>query len=375
MNDIDELLHDVIVNPQVAPGAVAGFATLSCNGWSYHVGHAGVTDTYTHEPVSNQTWYDLASITKSVVALSVARAVELKRLAWDTRVDAFLPFVHHTPTASASLLSLISHRSGLDAHVPLFLPLVSGDRVDRHAALVLAAESVQTSLQPSFVPSRPELEPFPALYSDLGYILAGEMLRQACATSLDDWLASEFSRLELDNIASAQQLERRGVDVSQVAPTEFVAYRGGLVRAQVHDDNAWALYQNECAGHAGLFGTCEGVLRFGSLMLDSHAGRSSACATELTHELLRPRAVGSLRAGFDGKSGTNSVVGEVMGARTFGHLGFTGTSYWCDPDGEYVVCLLTNRVCPSRGNIKIRDARPVVHDALAEMAIRLRGER
>jgi CubicO group peptidase (beta-lactamase class C family) len=76
-----------------------------------------------------------------------------------------------------------------------------------------------------------------------------------------------------------------------------------------------------------------------------------------------------LRAGFDGKSADGSSAGTVLGARSFGHLGFTGTSLWIDPDARIVVALLTNRVCPTRDNVKIREARPRVHDALARLAL------
>jgi CubicO group peptidase (beta-lactamase class C family) len=372
VNAINELLREVIVEHQVAPGAVAGFATRSTTGWSYHVGHAGVMDSYTGDPVNNQTWYDLASITKSIVAVGLARAVDLNKVQWSDRLATHLPWVSGTRAASASLLSLISHRSGLQAHVPLFLPLVSGQRVQLETALAQAANSLAPSL-PALDPGLQALEPYPALYSDLGYILAGEVLRNTCSPSLDNWLAAEFERLGLQGLASARQLEAAAIDVSQVAPTEVVAYRGGLIRGQVHDDNAWALRQNECTGHAGLFGTADGVLRFGTLMLDLSAGRSAALSPESTQELLRQRPEGSLRAGFDGKSTGASIVGKVLGPRTFGHLGFTGTSYWCDPDAECVVALLTNRVCPSRANLAIREARPLVHDALAEMAARLRA--
>jgi CubicO group peptidase (beta-lactamase class C family) len=59
-----------------------------------------------------------------------------------------------------------------------------------------------------------------------------------------------------------------------------------------------------------------------------------------------------------------------MGPRAFGHLGFTGTSLWIDPDARVVVALLTNRVHPTRDNVKIRAARPWVHDALFDLALR-----
>jgi serine-type D-Ala-D-Ala carboxypeptidase len=86
---------------------------------------------------------------------------------------------------------------------------------------------------------------------------------------------------------------------------------------------------------------------------------------------VRARPGGSLRAGFDGKSdepGVRSSAGERAGPRTFGHLGFTGTSLWIDPDADAVVALLSNRVHPSRENVAIRALRPIVHDALFALA-------
>ena len=78
----------------------------------------------------------------------------------------------------------------------------------------------------------------------------------------------------------------------------------------------------------------------------------------------RPAAGGTLRAGFDGKSAEGSSAGALAGPRTFGHLGFTGTSLWIDPDARAVVALLTNRVHPTRDHVAIRAARPRAHDAL-----------
>jgi len=85
--------------------------------------------------------------------------------------------------------------------------------------------------------------------------------------------------------------------------------------------------------------------------------------------LVRERPGGTLRAGFDGKSPAGSSAGSRLGPRSFGHLGFTGTSLWIDPDARIVVSLLTNRVCPTREHLAIRAARPWVHDALFDAAV------
>jgi CubicO group peptidase (beta-lactamase class C family) len=115
-----------------------------------------------------------------------------------------------------------------------------------------------------------------------------------------------------------------------------------------------------------MFGTVGAVLDFGCALLD---------ALEREPELgwiVRERPGGTLRAGFDGKSDEGSSAGKRFGPRSFGHLGFTGTSIWIDPEARVVAVLLTNRVCPTRENTAIRAARPWAHDALWERARQLR---
>jgi CubicO group peptidase (beta-lactamase class C family) len=144
-----------------------------------------------------------------------------------------------------------------------------------------------------------------------------------------------------------------------------VAWRGGEIVGAVHDENAWAFCGKEVAGHAGLFGTAEGVARFGAGVLDALAGRLPGWLTQAEADVLtRPRAQGTLRAGFDGRAAEGSAAGAAFGPRAFGHLGFTGTSLWCDPDADVVAVILTNRVNPTRDNIAIRRARPLLNDAL-----------
>jgi CubicO group peptidase (beta-lactamase class C family) len=164
-------------------------------------------------------------------------------------------------------------------------------------------------------------------------------------------------------------LRARGVDLDRRArPTEVIAWRGGEVRGLVHDENAWALTGDGGSGHAGLFGTAPAVVAFGCAVLDALARGEGPLAGRDLEWLVRPRPGGSLRAGFDGKSEEGSSAGERAGPRTFGHLGFTGTSLWIDPDADAVVVVLTNRVHPTRDNLAIRAARPLAHDALFRIA-------
>ena len=154
-----------------------------------------------------------------------------------------------------------------------------------------------------------------------------------------------------------------------VAPTEIVPFRGGVVRGAVHDENAWALAGDAACGHAGLFGAADDVLALGVALIEILAGeRASFLDAAALREAIAPWPGGSHVLGFDTRSGDTPSSGRRFGPHTFGHLGFTGTSLWIDPDARLVGVLLTNRVHPTRDHVAIRAARPVVYDAIAEHA-------
>jgi CubicO group peptidase (beta-lactamase class C family) len=249
--------------------------------------------------------------------------------------------------------------------LPLYLRLRSKQSVSLQQALLQAASAVR----PECKGAEPGPDGFGPIYSDLGYLLLGEALVSACGVDLDALIAEEVTKpLGLDMGSARQWIHRCHDFPKSVAPTEHVAWRGGVLSGVVHDENAWALAGHGIAGHAGLFATVESVVRFGAAILDALRGRSDWLRPGHARELVRPRLGGTLRAGFDGKSQSGSAAGVHAGPSTFGHLGFTGTSFWCDPDAQSVTVLLTNRVHPTRHNALIRAARPRVHDALLELA-------
>ncbi len=322
----------------VAPDAACGFAARGADGWKGAVG--GQTDAL----------FDLASVTKAIFATAVARSGVDR----NQRLGMLLEVARGTPAEDAPLELLLAHRAGFPAHLPLFAPLVDGARVEVDAALRAACESRSGTM------------PAPPLYSDVGYLLAG----QAVARDHVDAFIDAHVIAPLGLSADLGSVRMLGDVRARAVPTEHVAWRGGEIRGHVHDENAWALAGDGACGHAGLFGTIGAVLRFGAFVLDH--------LNDLDW-LVRERDGGTLRAGFDGKSPNGSSAGTVLGARAFGHLGFTGTSLWMDPDARVVVALLTNRVCPfpgsaapGRDNVRIRDARPRVHDALAREALAFR---
>lgn len=270
------------------------------------------------------TYFDLASLTKPVLALAILRS----GLDVRARLGSLVPEATGTETADVTIEDLLSHRAGLQAHA--FLEPAS--------ALATAAAARKADREP--------------LYSDLGYILAGVALARFAKTT-DAGLA--MHRLVLEPLGLAGRigtLRELSIEESLCAPTE--------VRGRVHDENAWALTGRGGSGHAGLFGTIGGVADLVGHFIDVR--------NDLDW-MVRERKGGTLLAGFDGKSPEGSSAGTVLGPRSFGHLGFTGTSFWIDPDAAIGVVLLTNRVYPTRNNESIRAARPIAHDALARIAL------
>lgn len=350
---LDRLACEAIIDARVAPAAALGVAVRGASGWRHSVGCAGSTPS---GPVTPDTLFDLASVTKPFVALLFTQLLARGAVRRDTPLGALVDEARGEPAADRTLEQLLSHRAGLLAHQPLYAPLVRREAFRRRTALAIAARS-----------ARPEIDEggSSALYSDLGYLLAGEMLVRAASAPLDD-LMEELVCAPLGCAARSARgwMRSCAAFLGRVAPTEYVAFRGGLLRGVVHDENAWAFAGHALAGHAGLFGTVDAVLRFGTAILDALASRSAFLTAEHAQMLVQERRGGSLRLGFDGKSGSDSSAGPSASLQTFGHLGFTGTSLWCDPVAERVTVLLTNRVCPTRENIRIRSARPRVHEAL-----------
>jgi CubicO group peptidase (beta-lactamase class C family) len=143
-----------------------------------------------------------------------------------------------------------------------------------------------------------------------------------------------------------------------------------VLRGEVGDENCWVL--GGVAGHAGLFGRLGEVLDLVVAVLEIWQGRQRQ--PFLPQEVLKgfleaqSQVQGSTWAlGFDRPTPGSSSSGRYLSPRSVGHLGFTGTSFWIDPERDLAIVLLTNRVHPSRDNNRIKEFRPYFHDRVIEL--------
>ena len=350
------------VETGVFPGAIASVGQLAGSKAPRIHRWAGLLEPG-GEPVKADTPYDLASLTKPVVSMAGLRLSQRGVVDLHVPIARWLPSIAGSAGGDATLAELLCHRAGLSAWGQLYeeCRFVFGSDAMKacmlHEASQRRAEEVPEGSRP------------PAIYSDLGYLLAGEALASAADCELSDLVEREVTGPlglagEIYYAASLPSRVRAQL-VARVAPTEFDPWRGRLLRGEVHDENCAAF--GGVAGHAGLFGTSRAVLELGLCVLDVLAGRSDWIDGRLLAWALSPRPGGSHVVGWDTKSEEGSSAGGRFSRRSFGHLGFTGTSIWCDPARELCAVLLCNRVHPSRDNAAIRQFRPAFHDAVVDL--------
>lgn len=306
--------------------------------------------------VTPSTIYDLASLTKVLATTSAAMLLyERGILNLDARVGDILPgFVIGMRSGSGrekiTLRNLLAHDSGLPGYEPLFQQHSTAHGLLR-AALHLPIEAVPGT--------RTE-------YSDIGFILLGKALEILSGDYLPRFCELNlFRTLELKSLRFCPPPAWKRF----IPPTEDdSSFRHRIIEGEVQDENCSVL--GGAAGHAGLFGRTSDILRFAQVVLGHHSESGPPqIFQEKTIRLFTTRQTapeGTTRAlGWD-TPGKSSQSGRYFGARSFGHLGYSGTSLWIDPDRDLAIVLLTNRTWPDRVTKAIQTVRPAFYDAVIE---------
>ena len=363
------------VDEGVFPGAVL---LVSHKGQTVHHGAYGCSCLLPNrEPATVGTIYDLASLTKPIATVTaVAFLVADGRLGLDDPLERYVPELTQDALRHAMIRHLLNHTSGLPAWRPLYERIVPDGRTLREQPLSARRAAIYDAIH-----REPLVEPVGGrcLYSDLGFILLGEILERIvkqewaafCHGAVFPWLGTRnLFYMGEDGPTGAVSIAGR-----QFAATEQDDWRGRIIRGEVHDENTAVM--GGVSSHAGLFGAAVSVARAVNPWLAAVRGESSPIPASWAKEFVRKQGIdpqGSWALGWDtpslGPAGAPSSSGAHFSPSSFGHLGYAGTSVWIDPERELTVVLLTNRVHPTRKNDKIRTFRPAIHDVIFQNVVK-----
>ncbi len=353
--ELRRLVHDVRALPEgprpwcagavVLAGRGPVIAVAEAAGWAVRYAGAGgsatprttgdtPTDTSPHPtattpvelpppdrvPLSVDTPFDLASLTKLCTTIAVVQQVERGALVLDAPVARYAPECTGVAAHGITVRQLLTHTSGLRPELPLYeLPDVPA----RLRALRAEAPSGEVGAY---------------VYSDLNMLLLQEVLQRVTGRRLD--------RLVRDGITRPLGMTGTrfgpcpGAAATEDQRRPWAKADRGMLRGEVHDENAWAL--GGVAGHAGLFGTARDLAVLCRTLLN---GGSYGAARILGPDHVRLMlAAPGLGFGVD----QAWFMGELAGRGAAGHTGFTGTSLVLDPATDTFLVLLANTVHPRR---------------------------
>jgi len=263
------------------------------------------------DPLTEAHWFDLASVSKviatttMILSLAEAGKLELDRPLTDAIPDLRQYDVANAAERRLTFRDCLAHRTFLPAVEPIY---TYGDDPERLRAFVLQREWRHG----------------PPVYSDINFILLGIAIERLTGAVLSNWPLGEGLSF--------------GPPPGPAVATEACAWRGRVMKGEVHDENAWAL--GGAPGHAGLFGTVAGVLNYARGLLDDSA-------SPFLLEAIRTRVHADRTCGWE-RSFVGWHGGDACSDETIGHTGFTGTGLWVDFERGLAWTLLTNRVHPTR---------------------------
>lgn len=329
--NIDMIMQKAI-DDSTFPGGVVGVMRKGALVWHESYGYHDYSKT---RPTKNTDIFDLASVTKVMATTtSIMKLVDQEQIRLDDKVADYIPEFREGKKSEITIEHLLLHTSGL----PAFRIYV--DKLKTRFEILEAVKNEPLINDPGEI----------YVYSDLGFILLGEIVEEVSGMRLDRFIRSQFFYpMEMKSVHFNPGRVGNWLS-NQIPPTEIdQTYNRGIVQGVVHDERAY--FMDGVAGHAGLFGSARDLAVYSYMLLNNGVyGRRKYLSPEVIELFTGKRSPINQRGfGFDRKvDRLFSTAGSLTGERTFGHLGFTGTSFWIDPDKEVAIILLTNRTYPSR---------------------------
>ncbi|WP_038111762.1 serine hydrolase domain-containing protein [Tuberibacillus calidus] len=328
------------------PGAVYGIVTKDNTIYEKAIGYAHIKKQI---PMSIDTLFDLASLTKVCVTLpSILLLIQKGEIDLD---DSIKRFFNNTFTDKITIKHLLTHTSGLPAHIPFYKYGWSKETICDY--IIGNNFEVGSETKPGHK----------VVYSDLNFILLGFLIEKITGQALDAFAYENiFKPLGMGNTTFNPKINR-----IHIAPTEWSDAINDYRWGEVHDENAAQI--GGVSGHAGLFSNLGDLKIFTQMLLR----RGYTAANNI---FLSPSLIDSSRKNYTSSLNLNrglgwqlvdsefSPVGYFLSNNCYGHTGFTGTSLWIDPDRGIGIILLSNRVHIGR-SINMNRIRRVFHNLVS----------
>lgn len=379
---------DAIAENAIAKGATPGCVVLIAKD-----GEVVFNRAYGHmnydkaEPVTTQTLYDLASVTKiSATTVSVMQLYEQGKIDLHKTLGDYLPWVKGSDKAALTLEEVLLHQAGLVAWIPFYretIDTASGKPLkgffaskedSRHQVRVakdmyLRNDWEDTLIQRILQSKLGTKDKY--VYSDNDFIFLGKIVEQISGMPLDEYAHEHFYRPLRMNTTTFKPWKY--FPVNTIAPTEQEKYfRLQLLRGDVHDPGAALM--GGVAGHAGLFSNASDLAKLYLLLLNGGELNGVRLLKKETIDLFTAyhSKVSRRGLGFDKPEKDNDTRKEPYPAAgvspaTFGHTGFTGTCVWADPQYNLLYIFLSNRVCPEgggNGKLGQLNVRPAIQEVI-----------
>lgn len=316
----------------------------------------GLADIFESRKMQVDSIFDLASLTKPLATtLAVAKLIQDGRLSLDRNIGTILDAFKYTEKKDITIDMLLRHTSGFPAHREYFKKMVKAGKPRQTLRQLLVQEPLETKIDGHPV------------YSDLGFMILSWIVEKISNERLDQFVSRQvYAPLDIDHLFFIPvncAAENDFLDRQKIVSTQDCPWRKKVLNGQVDDDNAWAAGGIE--GHAGLFGDAFCIYKLCCEILRAMTDQPTrVLAPDILKQFVQKKHPCDRVAGFDTPSKKNSSSGHFFSDRSIGHLGFTGTSFWIDPETDLIIVFLTNRVHPFRSNNKIRKFRPQLHDLI-----------
>lgn len=379
---------DRIAREAIADGATPGCHVLVAKKgkviYDKSFGHL----TYDKQiPVTDETIYDLASLTKVSATLQAVMFMQERNLIdINKKISVYLPELKGSNKKDITIVDMLTHQAGLAPFVPLwpltvegpaFMPIYYSSRQSVRYPLQISPslfgsnvlkDSVWSWIRYSKMLEKPMRTPYSYRYSDLGFMMFKQLSERILNQPLEDFLFQNF--YEPLGAYSLGYNPLKNFPQQSIAPTELdTLFRRALVLGTVHDERAAML--GGVSGHAGLFGTANDLSKLGQMLLQEGAYGGLQYYKPETIKLFTAKHFESNRRGLGWDKPVqgewNSPTSLYASPATFGHTGFTGTCLWVDPEFDLVYIFVSNRVFPDRNDKLItKNIRSRIQDVVYE---------